>query len=32
MDPADRFAYKQAPMKKVMEAFQTLLRRRAGRA
>ena len=29
MDPADLFAYKQAPMRKVMAAFQDLLRRRA---
>jgi hypothetical protein len=29
MDPTDLFAYKQAPMKKVMDAFQTLLRCRA---
>jgi hypothetical protein len=29
MDPTDLFAYKQAPMKKVMHAFQHLLRRRA---
>jgi hypothetical protein len=31
MDPADLFAYKQAPMQKVMGAFQDLLMQRAGK-